>query len=60
MFIFILFYFCHRRRGDELEVYSRFSGTSYCPLRELVEDYKNGTGDFFHSNREAAKMMALK
>ena len=52
--------FCHRRRGDELEVYSRFSGTSYCPLRGLVEDYKNGTGDFFHSNREAAKMMALK
>ena len=47
------------RRGRELDIYSRFSGSSYCSLSRLIQDYKNGTGEFYDDG-EGRKMKKLK
>ena len=46
--------------SDELEVYSRLSGSSCCSLRKLVQDYRNGTGEFFVPTAEIKLMMNIK
>ena len=48
------------RRGCELEIYSRFFGSSYCSLVSLREDYRNGTGVFEDNSREEKRMKAIK
>ena len=52
-------FLCFFRRGRELEIYTRFSGSSYCFLGRLVQDYKNGTGEFYDDG-EGKKMKKLK
>ena len=47
------------RRGRELDIYTRFSGSSYCSLGRLVHDYKNGTGEFFKDG-DGMKMSKIK
>ena len=47
-------------RGHELDVYSKFYGTSCTPLRKIIDDFRNGEGDNDMSKTEKKRIANLR